>query len=76
LTEVGKRASVLVSANATNILFQMIYRESEDQMSSDETMMLAHFVLGKLSQKGSPENHQISLNFKSDISEYVINVIY
>lgn len=52
-TEVGKRASVLVSANATNILFQLIYREAEDQLSSEETMMLAHFVLGKLAQKGN-----------------------
>ncbi|XP_078313843.1 cytosolic carboxypeptidase 1-like isoform X2 [Crassostrea virginica] len=50
-TQVGKRASVLVSANATNILFQLIYREAEDQLSSEETMMLAHFVLGKLAQK-------------------------
>ncbi|XP_061172292.1 cytosolic carboxypeptidase 1-like [Saccostrea echinata] len=50
-TQVGKRASVLVSANATNILFQLVYREAEDQMSTDETMMLAHYILGKLSQK-------------------------
>lgn len=51
-TEVGKRAGVLVSANATNILFQVIYREAEDQLSSEDTMMLAHYVLGKLAQKG------------------------
>lgn len=51
-TEVGKWAGVLVSANATNILFQVIYREAEDQLSSEDTMMLAHYVLGKLAQKG------------------------
>lgn len=50
-TQVGKRAGVLVSANATNILFQVIYREAEDQLSSEDTMMLAHYVLGKLAQK-------------------------
>ncbi|KAK3098121.1 hypothetical protein FSP39_016346 [Pinctada imbricata] len=50
-TQVGKRVGILVSANTSNVLFQLIYREAEDQASLEDTVMLSHQVLAKLAQK-------------------------
>lgn len=71
-TEVGKRAGVLVSANATNILFQVIYREAEDQLSSEDTMMLAHYVLGKLAQKGVHLHVALILDINASYSFFAL----
>ncbi|VDI66223.1 Hypothetical predicted protein [Mytilus galloprovincialis] len=50
-TQVGKRSSALVSANTTNILLQCMVRETEDNVTNDDLLILAHQVLAKLSSK-------------------------
>ena len=52
-SEVGKRSSALVSANTTNIMLQCMVRETEDNVSNDDILIMAHQVLAKLSNKGN-----------------------
>ncbi|XP_033749645.1 LOW QUALITY PROTEIN: cytosolic carboxypeptidase 1-like [Pecten maximus] len=50
-TQVGKRTSVLVNANTTNVLLAAIVRESEEQATCDDLLLCSHQVLAKLAQK-------------------------
>ncbi|XP_052795258.1 cytosolic carboxypeptidase 1-like [Mya arenaria] len=50
-TQVGKKASAFVSVNATNIVFQTLVQEAEDNSPSEEFMFTCHQVLARIGQK-------------------------
>ncbi|KAH3841440.1 cytosolic carboxypeptidase 1-like [Dreissena polymorpha] len=50
-TQVGKKASAFVSVNATNIVFQTLVQEAEDNSPSDDFMLTCHHVLARVGQK-------------------------
>lgn len=50
-TQVGKKASALVSVNATNIVLQTLVQEYEDNSPSDDFMLTCHHVLSRVGQK-------------------------
>ncbi|KAL4227460.1 Cytosolic carboxypeptidase 1 [Mactra antiquata] len=50
-TQVGKKSSAFVSVNATNVVFQALVQEFEDNSPSEEFLMTCHQVLSRVGQK-------------------------
>ena len=59
--EVGKKASAFVTVNATNIVFQTLVLEYEDNSPSEEFMLTCHQVLARVGQKGRFVNYGTGL---------------